>query len=68
MTIKEIKQIRNHLDEIELPTRWISVAEELLKDENLRLSVTALERKLKVSRYTINQIFEYLQMYLKEKF
>lgn len=66
MTIKEINLLRKNLTEIELPNRWISVAEELLKDQNLRLSVTALEQKLKISRYTIHQIFDYLQMYLKE--
>lgn len=66
MTIKELKMLRNRLEEIDLPERWISITEELLKPENLVLSVTALERKLKTSRYTINQIMDFLKTYLKQ--
>lgn len=66
MTLKELKILRNRLDSIDLPERWLRITSELLKTENLDLSVTALQKKLKTSRYVINQIMDFLKTYLKQ--
>lgn len=68
MKLKELKLLRAHLEEIELNPRWLRIAQELLKPENMDLSVTQLEIKLKTTRYVIKQIYEIFKIYLKQNF
>lgn len=68
MKLKELKLLRARLEEIELNPRWLRVAQELLKPENMDLSITQLELKLKTTRYVIKQIYETFEIYLKQNF